>query len=252
MDRTAYRMHYDLDRRHFWRIAKRRLVMKWLEARLPSKPLRLLDVGGACSVLTSELGRFGDVTLVEPDAEMVRMAKEELGLNALRGSLPDNIPVDGPFDAITLLDVLEHLDDDARALVAVRELLAPGGTLMVTVPACQWLWSSHDMSLHHRRRYSRRELRKVLEGAGFTVERMTYWTSLLLPLVALQRLAGRILSRGRPAIYRVRVPGRALNAALGAVMSIERLALSLTNMPVGSSIIAVCRRPEESPAATSP
>ena len=88
----------------------------------------------------------------------------------------------GGFDAVTLLDVVEHLDDDVAALRTAGRLLRPGGTLLVTVPAYQWLWSGHDVVNQHRRRYTSGRLRSALSAAGIAEARVTYFNGLLLPL----------------------------------------------------------------------
>jgi SAM-dependent methyltransferase len=306
MDRTAYDRFFELEERHFWRIAKRRLVLEWLARYRPGREnLRILDVGGACSLITRELGRFGTVECIEADAATVEFARERLGANIRQGSFPD-VAIEGRFDVITMLDVLEHIRDDLAALRAARRLLREPGLLLVTVPALPQLWSDHDVALHHQRRYLKRGLGVILEKAGFRVERCSYYTSLLLPFLALQRLAGKLKNRLRlcPAFdtrfgksrdspsppsaggrrrgqsrisdsvdrqsktvsapararhstidnrrsssaptYDVRVPFAPLNLAFGAAMWKERLLLRLTDLPVGSSLIAACRAGSQS------
>src|SRR4051794_5594519 len=156
MDRTAYDRYFALEKKHFWRIARRELVLELVDKHKPAgDALRLLDIGGACTLVSRELQRFGQVTVIEPDAPTAEFARTELGLDVRVGSLPDAIPVDGLFDVITLLDVIEHIDDDKEALTAVKALLRPSGLLLITVPAVPLLWSDHDVSVHHRRRYMR-------------------------------------------------------------------------------------------------
>lgn len=249
MDRSAYDRWFELEDRHFWRVAKRELILELVErhrpAPAPGQPLRLLDIGGACTLLTRELGRFGEITMVEHDEEMARFAAETLGLPVRQGSLPDRLPADlgGPFDVITLIDVLEHIDDDVAAARAVLEILRPGGLAVISVPAVPLLWSEHDVSVHHRRRYMARTLRPVLTAAGFAVERLTYHTSLLFPAVLAQRLWSR-LRRGLEARaeYPVHAPPAVLNRAFYAVMNLERRLLRRVDMPIGSSLVAICRR----------
>ena len=245
MDPTAYSRHYELDRTHFWRVAKRRLVLEWLDRYAPRRESRdLLDIGGACSVVSAEMSRFGRVTVVEPDAGMVQAARERLGVEVLQGSLPDALPVPGPFDAITLLDVLEHVHEDAESLKTVRRLLRPGGALICTVPAFQWLWSDHDVVLHHLRRYTRPQLRALLESAGLRVRRISYYTTFLLPVLAMQRAIGRLKPHRKAPTYDVTVPHPALNGLLGMAMSVERSLLRYADLPLGSSLIAVATRPD--------
>lgn len=248
MDRTAYDRYWRLEERHFWRVGRRRLLLEVLERHLPARGSsggrpRILDVGGACALVTRELGRLGDVTMVEPDEATADFARRELGLDVRVGSLPDRMPVDGPFDVITLLDVIEHIDDDLAALRAVWSLLRPGGTLLITVPAMAWLWSDHDVSVHHRRRYVEADLRPLMAAAGFTVERMSYFTSLLFPLIAAQRLALRARGIKAKAEYQVSVPPGPVNSALLGVMDLERRLLRRRDLPIGSSLLAVGRRP---------
>jgi SAM-dependent methyltransferase len=242
MDRSAYDALFALEERHFWRVARRTMLLEIMEKELPARrPLRLLDVGGACSLITREMRRFGEVIMVEPDAETAAFARDELGYDARVGSLPDALPVEGLFDGITLLDVLEHLDEEVPSLLALKRLLRPGGLLLVTVPALPFLWSSHDVSVHHRRRYVRRTLEEALRAGGFEIERMSYFTSLLLPVLAAQRIANRLQGMPKKARYEVAPPPAPINAAFGVVMGLERTLLRRFDMPLGSSLVAVCR-----------
>ncbi len=239
MDRSAYEKYFELEHRHFWRIAKRSVILDLFERWAPSGPLRILDVGGACSLVSQEMTRFGAVTVVEPEEASARFAREELGLDARPGSLPDAMPVEGPFDVVTLFDVIEHIDDDVESLAAVRRLMRPGAMLLVTVPALQLLWSNHDVSVHHRRRYSRETLQRALVAAGFRVARISYHTCLLFPLVLAQRLASRARGVSAKAEYSVKVPAAPINAALLAVMRVEQRLIRKVDLPIGSSLLAV-------------
>jgi SAM-dependent methyltransferase len=248
VDKSVYDRFLALDERHFWRRGKRELVLSWLEAAVgaPSGALRLLDVGGATSLVPREMSAFGAVTVVEPEASCVALLAGDPRVTAVQGGLP-GLPVTGPFDVITLLDVLEHLDDDVGGLRELYDLLRPGGHLLLTVPAYQWLWSDHDVVLHHRRRYTRGRLEPVLRSAGFELVRSSYYTSLLLPLMAAQRVGSRF-KPGRKAEahpeYDVKVPAAPLNAALSAVMRVERAVVDRLALPAGGAIVALCRRPE--------
>lgn len=248
MDRSAYDRWFELEDRHFWRIAKRELILELVERHKPQpqpgQPLRLLDIGGANSLLSRELARFGDMTIVEPDLPTVEFARQAHGLDVRHGSLPDDVPVEGTFDVITLIDVFEHIDDDLAAARAVFELLRPGALLIASVPALPILWSDHDVANHHRRRYVMRDFRELLLGGGFAVERLSYHTSLLFPAVFAQRLFSRF-RKGiqEKAEYPVTVPPAPINRSFYAVMNLERKLMRHVDMPIGSSLVAVCRRP---------
>ncbi len=105
---------------------------------------------------------------------------------------------DDSFDLAVSLDVIEHLEDDLAALRELRRTVAPGGALLVTVPAYQWLWSGHDEINHHHRRYTRRTLQRVAEQAGWSQVRTTYFNSLLLPVAIVLRVLDRVNRPRRP------------------------------------------------------
>ena len=241
MDRRAYQSYLDIDRRHFWRRNKRRLVLDLIDRQAPDRDhLRFLDVGSAASLLGLSLTERGAVLLIEPDGPTAELARAEHGLSVDEGSLPDALPssADGPFDVVTALDVIEHIEDDVAAVGALVDRMTPDGLMVVTVPALQWLWSEHDESLHHKRRYVTKDLRAALEAGGLRVEWMSYYTSLLLPVVAAQRLAGRMKKRGGPPQYRVEVPHPLVNVSMGLVQSFERALLRVLPMPIGAAIVA--------------
>ena len=203
MDPAYAAVHAEEDRAHWWFPGRRAVILAEMARRLPAggrAPGRAglwqrRHAGG-----TGALRRRGGV---ETDPALLARARER-GLDARAGALPDAIPLEpGRWDAVCLFDVLEHLDDEAGALAACRRLLAPGGLLFVTVPAYAWLWSRHDELLGHRRRYTARALRQVAERAGFAVERLTYFNTLLAPpIMAVRIVAGgsaAVRTRSRPA-----------------------------------------------------
>jgi SAM-dependent methyltransferase len=246
MDRSAYDRFFVLETTHFWRIAKRRLVLNWLRRYgPPAGGFRLLDIGGACSLIPLEMGQWGEVQVIEVDAGTVEFARDKLGLDVRQGRFPDDVPVQGSFDVVTMLDVLEHIEDDAASLRAAGRLLKPGGLLLITVPALRWLWSDHDVVLHHHRRYTRGELVAKLDAAGFRVERVSYYTGLLLAAVLAERAAGKLRSSitgKHKTEYDVKPPPGPLNSIFGLTMSLERWLLGRMNCWLGSSLIAVARQ----------
>ncbi|MGH7413664.1 MAG: class I SAM-dependent methyltransferase, partial [Candidatus Rokuibacteriota bacterium] len=170
-------------------------------------------------------------------------------LDVRPGSLPHDIPLEASaWNAVCLFDVLEHVDDEARALGACRRLLAPGGRLFVTVPAYAWLWSRHDDLLGHRRRYTTGALRRAAEEAGFAVERLTYFNSLLAPPIIAARLVRAALRRSGHDLDR---PAALWNHALAACFAAEAGLLGWTSLPFGISILLAARGQDEAPTDTT-
>ena len=138
-------------------------------------------------------------------------------------------------------DVLEHIDNDVGALVELRRVAADDAHLIITVPAYQWLWTEHDVQLHHVRRYTRPLMEARLRVAGWDVERTTYFNSLLLPGVAAARLVARS-SKRRGHTDLDRTPAL-LNAVLEAPMKLEAALIRRgLRFPAGVSLGLVCRR----------
>jgi SAM-dependent methyltransferase len=157
-------------------------------------------------------------------------------------SRAEDLPfVDGRFRAVTSLDVIEHLDDDVAGLREYRRVVETGGLVIVAVPAYRWAWSDHDVALGHRRRYTSTSLRRSVEAAGLTVERVTYFHSWLVPpAVLLRRTPLRRLLKG--SAEEASFVGPQVNAVLRGVSSIERGVLRRVDLPLGLSVLAVARK----------
>lgn len=188
MDDAYAAAYAALGRNHWWWQARDRIVLDELDRRLrASEELRVLDVGCGDGRLFAGLSRFGTVEGIEPDP-ITLSASAPLG-RIHRVPFERPLPVNGPYDVITLLDVLEHLPDAMGGLDLVRELLIPGGRLLVTVPALPALWTRHDAVNHHVLRFTRTGLVNALERSGFEVEFVRYFFhGLVVPKVIVRVL----------------------------------------------------------------
>jgi SAM-dependent methyltransferase len=239
MDPAYAAVHAAEDRAHWWFLGRRAVILAEMARRLPARRARLAELGCGSGGMLEAIGRFGAAVGVETDAALRARARER-GLDVRAGALPDAIPLEvGRWDAVCLFDVLEHVDDEAGALAACRRLLGPGGRLFVTVPAYAWLWSRHDELLGHRRRYTARTLRQVAERAGFAVERLTYFNTLLAPPIMAVRLARAALRRSGHDLDR---PAPWLNRALAACFAAEARLLAWMSPPFGISVLLAARR----------
>ncbi len=166
------------------------------------------------------------------------------GLRELVGGDAGALPFDSAtFDAVVALDVVEHCADDGRVVSELARVLKPGGTLVVTVPAFQALWSEHDEALHHLRRYRRHQVRALLDGAALEIRTLSYFNTLLFPAIAAVRLGKRLLPRRRVPQSDASTPPKLLNELLWLIFSLERRLLRRVRLPVGVSILAVATRP---------
>lgn len=241
MEEAAYAEMYEQEDVHWW-FRGRRAVIRALLARthLPPAP-RLLDVGCGTGRNLVELSGFGAATGVDPSASAVSFCRAR-GLADVHQAGLEALPFeDDRFDLLLACDVIEHVDDDTAALRELRRVAAPDGTLLLTVPAYQWLWTDHDVQLHHRRRYTLTVLHRRALVAGWTPVFATYFNSLLLPVVAPLRLASRRSARRGGHTDLDRTPA-ALNAALELPMRLEASLIAHGGrLPAGVSAAMLCR-----------
>lgn len=229
---------------HWWYRGRRRILRAELEALDVPADSRLLDAGCGSGQTLPLLSEFGTATGVDPDAHSVALAVAN-GRRAVVGALPRLPFGDGAFAVCTCLDVLEHLADDRAALVELRRVTADEGVLLVSVPAYPLLWSDHDVANEHVRRYRASTLRSVAKAAGWSVARMTYFNSLLLPAAATVRLAGRFRRVHRTDRSDLHLSPPALNGLLEWPLRIEAAYLRTgARLPAGLSLLAVLRRVE--------
>jgi SAM-dependent methyltransferase len=229
---------------HWWYRARRELVTQMLAGEVRSGAT-VVDVGcGTGDNLPAlEAASGGAVVGVELSPYAIRHAPRSAGGRVRVGvSRAEHLPfATGCADLVTSMDVIEHLDDDA-ALAEYHRVLRPGGLVLLTVPAYQWLWSEHDDWAAHRRRYTRPRLVAAVERAGFRPLRTTYFNSFLLPPAAVLRRT--------PARRLVRVQQDELGAASPAVDRVmtglaaveRRWARGRRTVPFGLSIVTLARR----------
>jgi SAM-dependent methyltransferase len=190
----VYQEHYDLEDRHWWFRARRRVLWALVRRAQISPSPRILDAGCGTGRNLVEFGRLGPAEGVDLSAQAVEFCHRR-GLLGVREAAVESLPFeDGRFDLIFATDVIEHIDDDAAALNELRRVAAPGARLIITVPAYNWLWSWHDTSWHHKRRYTKRLLRNRVSATGWEPRVETYFYATLLPPVALVRVLSRLRS----------------------------------------------------------
>lgn len=238
MDRAAYTSMNAQEGEHWWFVARRAIIDSLIRSHvpLPAEP-RILEAGCGTGGNLALLASHGTVDALEYDAQARAIAAARGMAAVAAGALPDAIGFGARcYDLIALLDVLEHVDEDRASLAALGQRLAPGGRLLVTVPAAPWLWSDHDLLHHHKRRYTQAGLADVVAAAGLTLEVSGYFNSLLFPLAVAQRLAHQLLRRKQPLDAR---PAPWLNRALQQVFAAERHMLDHIRFPVGLSLYAI-------------
>jgi SAM-dependent methyltransferase len=240
MEPAAYLEMAEDESRHWWFSARRAILSTMIgQLDLPEKA-RILEIGCGTGGNLEMLAGFGDVSAFEMDEQARAMAsKKTAGLYDIRaGQCPHEIPFDGQrFDLICMFDVLEHIEQDAETLAAIRPLLADNGRILIMVPAYQWLYGTHDIFLHHKRRYTSRQLRSKIAAAELRCTRMSHLNMFLFPLAAAARIKDRLFPGG--SATGAHVPPAMINGVFGNVFSSERHLLKHFNLPFGVSLLCV-------------
>ncbi len=238
MDRRVYDRMAEHDSTHWWYRARRDILADYLtrEGGLPAQA-RILEIGCGTGHNLPMLAQFGSVEAIEIDPAAREIASKRLGRDVGAAPLPGlpGVP-SGHYDLIAVLDVVEHIEDDVAALRAMRERLAPGGKILITVPAHQWMWSAHDVVNHHHRRYSKATLVKAIEAAGLRPRKLGYFNSLLFPLAAGARIAGRLTGRDDSDDS---PPPAPVNKLFETIFRLERYLVGRLPMPPGVSIVTL-------------
>jgi SAM-dependent methyltransferase len=238
MERIVYDRMAELDATHWWYRARRDILARLIERSVPlPAEARILEVGCGTGHNLPMLQRFGCVDASELDGFARVIASKRLGHAVFDSALPElkGVP-ERAYDLVAILDVLEHVEEDREALQSMARRLRPGGRILITVPAHPWMWSAHDEVNHHKRRYTRRTLRAAIADAGLKLERMTYFNSLLFPVAAMARLAGKA-AKNKDSDDKL--PPPALNKALEFVFRAESYAIGRLPFPPGVSLAAV-------------
>lgn len=242
MDRDYELQTHQAEDRHWWYRGRRTVLEGVIAALSLPGEARILDAGCGSGRNMVELKRHGAVTGVELSQASVDIASRRQAGEVIAGSVLEMPFPDSSFDLAVSLDVIEHLEDDLAALRELRRTVAPGGALLVTVPAYQWLWSGHDEINHHHRRYTRRSLRRVAEQAGWTQARTTYFNSLLLPIAILLRVLERFNTKTTESSLDLWVPPAPLNWLLQRPLELEAAMIARGGrIPAGLSLLAVFR-----------
>jgi SAM-dependent methyltransferase len=185
-----------MEDRHWWFRSRRRVLWALVRrAELDTSP-RILDAGCGTGRNVVEFSRLGPTEGIDLSPQAVAFCHRR-GLNGVRQAALEALPFeDGRFDLVLATDVLEHIEDDGPPLAELRRVAGPKGRVLITVPAYQWLWSRHDTSWQHFRRYTLGRLRDRVRANGLEPVVETYFYASILPPVAMVRTFQRL--RGEP------------------------------------------------------
>jgi SAM-dependent methyltransferase len=242
---SEYEKMYRLEEENWWYAGRTDLVLKMahrFDNGLSRRPLRILDAGCGTGINLKNLQIIGDVYGLDISMDALIFSRIR-GLHSLICGSVDKLPIrDGIFDLVLALDVIEHIDEDISAIKELNRVLKPGGCLIISVPAFGFLWTSHDLALHHRRRYTRSRLLKILRLSGFESEKATYWNFFLFLPVAIIRLFKKFHQSRYDMQTDLEEMPFILNELLLGLIRVENRILMRFDLPIGVSVMCMCRK----------
>lgn len=247
MEAAEYEKMYDSEEDNWWFQGRRELILdilKKINLDICKDRADILDVGCGTGINLKSFERFGDVVGIDFSIEALRFCKSR-GVGPLASASADKLPFKNcSFDIVCALDVLEHIEDDVAALCEISRVLKDGGFLLITVPAFEFLWSNHDVALHHKRRYTKEIILSRLKSSGLSIMMCSYWNFFLFPLVAFIRLLRRNKAEEKSTDLE-NLPSY-LNKILFYILKAERAIINKEfAFPMGVSIVCVCRNGRE-------
>lgn len=250
MNAALYEELHRVEQSHWWFRARRRIVWSLVD-RFASvqtcRRLRVCELGCGTGGNLIGVSEKYDVVGVECSPHALAYAQAELGSRVIRGSLPYDVDLPlASFDVVLLTDVLEHIEDDAASAQTALSLLRPGGIVVATVPAYQWLYSPRDAHHHHFRRYGKRQFAALWPGTQAQRLLLSHYNTLLFPAAAIIRSASKLLG-GRTKPGDLRIPPRVANSLFARAMSSEANLLGRVPLPFGLSLVAVMRKSNGNP-----
>lgn len=242
MNTAEYHAMAELEDTYWWHVGRKYIVDHQLEWMLPKESNgAILNIGSGTGGMVPILERYGEVTNVDSSKEAIAFLKKK-NIKNLHEADATNLPFpDNHFDAVVALDVLEHIEDDDAALREWRRVVKPGGSLLLTVPAYRWLWSGHDESLHHYRRYRASKLHKKLNHANYLVTKSSYAIVFSFPLIVGFRVLEKIMRPKKQETSYVMLPSP-VNRFFIFLLRVEGWIIQYLNFPFGTSVLIRARK----------
>lgn len=246
MQNHLYKEMYELGNKHWWFLSKKKIVLSMIRKYLPEeKDLKILDIGCGSGLMLNALEKIGKVYGLDSSQKAINFSSQNFNGIIKKGFLPHDIPyANETFDIITVLDVLEHIEDDQTSLNKMKDLLTNEGILIITVPANMHLWSHHDYIHHHFRRYTKDDLYKKIILSGLKIQKISYYNSLLYIPIYIVRKFNNIFRKTK-VTSDLKLPCKIVNFILKTIFSFEQIYLKKFNFPQGVSLIAICKNHSE-------
>lgn len=246
MNKEYVLQYAELERKNWWFRVRKKIIAGTIKRYCTSMPgnASILNVGAAAGASSQWLSQFGKVTSIENDKDFVSFLKE--AKENVYESGAEQMPfADNKFDLVCAFDVIEHIDEDGKAMEEMLRVCSPGNFIVVTVPAFQSLWSSHDIVNHHKRRYTKRTLLELTKNMNCEVRYVSYFNSLLfLPVWLFRKLKNIFSNSSKEAVadFTYTANSGFTSFILEKIFSVEIFLLRFLRFPFGVSLLLVLQK----------
>lgn len=244
MDKSVYENYRTQEEAHWWFVGRKKILTAVLGQKIvPSHNDRALDIGCGTGFLTSLVSKMSNsVYCVEMANEMIDALRNNIkNAHIIKGYWPD-VDIDQTFSLVTLFDSLEHIEDDKKALRKIESVLEPGGVVVITVPAYQFLWSEHDVVNQHFRRYSKKLMEDTIrENTELTILQLSYFNTIFFIPIATIRLLKNVFGIQTKVSDIISLPP-IINSVCAWLFGIERKFLPWMNLPFGTSLLCIAQK----------
>jgi len=246
MNTQEYQRLYEVENVYWWHIGRQRIIERLIEFYFKeAKDLEILDAGCGCGGNYKMLQKFGHILGIDNSENSLNFCQKNNFNNVLLTDCCQTKLKDNTYDLIVALDLLEHLESDKAAINEFHRLLKEDGKLIITVPAYQFIWSNHDESLHHKRRYKIKQIYSLLQDNSFSVIKGSYAITFLAPPIIIFRLVENLIKK----VFNYRIIKKSyfylpkiLNNLFIKILYFEAILLPYLKFPFGISIIIVAEK----------
>lgn len=248
MNKEYVQEYIRLEKEHWWFLVREKFIHAFLKKNLSdggNQKLHILNIGVSGGATTKVLEYFGDVVSVETEAFFISYLREQ-NIQVTEASITQLPFADNHFDLVCAFDVIEHVENDQQALREMQRVCKANGSICISVPAFQQLWSNHDVVNLHYRRYTKNAFKKLVDiFPQLSNIKMIYFNSLLfLPVWAIRKVSNLFSnnkSKEKSDFTRFKTTG-IINRLMKFIFGLEILLLGKINFPFGVSLIALLRK----------
>lgn len=244
MEAGLYQTLYEIEKVHWWFAARRKILdvlVKQVVSGYKDVP-KILDIGCSTGITAEFLKRHGWTCGVDFCREALRFCRMQDGSILVQANVC-NLPfLAESCEVVAAFDLLEHIQEDKRAIREFGRVLKRNGFLIVSVPAYKILWGRLDDIAQHCRRYRLKELREKLNKEGFEIKKISHINCLLFFAVLISRLTERLFRNSSQSKSDLKIPGRVINNMMEKIFSCEASLIDKFNFPFGSSIVCVAQK----------